>query len=271
VSQETLTQRHLRTCPRDAAGRLVPHRCRGGWHFIIDAGHKPDGKRKQIHRGGFATKRDAQAALTVGIARQNAGLAQIHGLRVEYLQSWLASKRKLRENTRVGYRTHVRKYLVPALGQLRLTDLRPHHIDELYSDLISGKYEGASPATVHHIHRTLRSALNTAVKRRQIPWNPALHVDLPEHSHAQTEVWTPKELSLFLEAIGDERLYALFHVMAFTGCAAARPWACTGATSTWTVPTSPWCGRSPTPVQARSLVRQRPRPAAGSSRWTPAR
>lgn len=63
----------------------------------------------------------------------------------------------------------------------------------------------------------MRSALNTAVKRRLIDWNPALSVELPEHHRTQTDVWTGEQLAMFLAAIADERLYALFHLIAFTG------------------------------------------------------
>jgi len=211
-------QRHLLSCPRDADGRLRSHRCRGPWHFIVDAGRRPDGSRRQLHRGGFATKREAQTALDDELARQNAGLAQVHSLTVEqYLTAWLDGKRKLRDTTRRNYSTHLRLYLVPALGRTRLADLRPDHIDQLYNDLLSGRYVGATVVTVQHVHRTLRAALNAAVKRRMIPWNPALHVELPEHHRAETEVWSGGDLSRFLDAIADERLYALFHLIGFTG------------------------------------------------------
>jgi hypothetical protein len=38
-------------------------------------------------------------------------------------------------------------------------------VDRLYGDLAAGRFTGAGPATVDHVHRTLRSALNTAVRR----------------------------------------------------------------------------------------------------------
>jgi integrase len=218
MSQGTVAQRHSRKCPRDPSGQFRPHRCRGQWFFIVDAGRKPDGRRRQVHRGGFATKREAQTALEQELARQKAGLAELHSLTVEqYLRSWLVSKRKLRDTTRRNYATHLRLYLVPALGRIRLMDLRPDHVDDLYGDLLSGRYVGATAATVQHVHRTLRSALNTAVKRRLIPWNPALFVEVPEHHRARTRVWTAEDLASFLGAIFDERLYALFHLLSFTG------------------------------------------------------
>ncbi|MCI2238080.1 site-specific integrase [Kineococcus sp. TRM81007] len=134
-----------------------------------------------------------------------------------FLDDWLRGKRNLRDTTRRNYETHVRRYLTPALGHYRLDALRADHIDTLYNDLMNGRYTGTGTATVHHVHRTLRSALNTALKRRLIQWNPALQVELPEHRRAETTVWEPQQIAGFLDACSHHRLYALFHVLTFTG------------------------------------------------------
>ncbi len=218
MTQGTVYQRHTLSCPRDASGRLAPHRCRGSWGYVVDAGRRPDGRRRQSPRTGVPTKKEAQAAREADVARQRGGLAAAHSLTVgEYLQTWLAGKRQLRPTTRRNYQTHIRRYLQPALGPVRLAELTPEHIDRLYSDLIDGRYVGATPATVQHVHRTLRSALNTAVRRRLVAWNPALHVDLPEHRRARGSVWEPAQVGAFLDFTREHRLYALFHLIAFTG------------------------------------------------------
>lgn len=218
MRQGAVYQRHLRSCPRDADGLLVPHRCRGTWAYALEAGRRPDGSRRQITKAGFPSKREAQAALREVLAREQAGLADIQGLTVaDYLSTWLTGKRRLRDTTRRNYATHIRRYLGPGIGNLKLAELRPHHIDDLYSDLIDGRYTGAGAAIVHHVHRTLRSALNTAVKRRLIPWNPVLHVELPERHRTPPAVWTPEDVGRFLAATSSHRLYALFHLVAFTG------------------------------------------------------
>ncbi len=207
MREGSISQRHLRSCPRDESGGLLPHRCRGNWGFTIEGPRGGDGKRRQLHRGGFRSKRDAQAALAEELALQRAGLADVRGLTVAaYLEQWLAGKRRLRATTRRNYATHLRRYLSPGIGGLRLSDLRPHHIDAFYGDLLAGRYAGATAATVHHVHRTLRSALNTAVKRRLIPWNPAQHVELPEHQRPRSSVWTADDLRLFLDSCVDDRL-----------------------------------------------------------------
>lgn len=50
-----------------------------------------------------------------------------------------------------------------------------------------------------------------------IPWNPALHVELPSADKPSTGVWTPEQLGAFLDYIAEDRLYAFFHLVALLG------------------------------------------------------
>lgn len=194
----------------------MEHRCRGPWSYYLLIGRDEVGKRRQVTRSGFATKHAAQAALRDLLAREDAEIAELHRLTVSaYLKQWLDSKRKIRPTTRRGYESHVRLYLGPHLGRVMLAELRPHHLDAMYAALAKGT--DRSPATVHRVHATLRSALNAALKRRLIPWNPALHVELPSAGRPETSVWTPEQLGHFLDEIVSHRLSALFHLVALAG------------------------------------------------------
>jgi integrase len=218
VRRGSVFQRHKTSCPKDPEGGYLEHKCRGPWSYYLLAGRRADGKRRQITRGGFATKREAEHALQEALAREEAGVADVHGLTVgAFLREWLEAKRALRDTTRRGYEIHLRLYLEPIIGAMRLADLRPHHIDMLYGDLLATPNNHVTPSTIRSLHATLRSALNTAVKRRLIPWNPAQHVELPPRTRPTTQVWTPEQLGSFLDSIADHRLYAFFHLVAFAG------------------------------------------------------
>ena len=94
------------------------------------------------------------------------------------------------------------------------------------------------PATLHRIRATLRKALNDAIRQQLISTNPAVHVELPsgrrpkpvvwtaEHvtRWAQTGqvpspvmVWTPEQTGRFLDFAADDRLYPIYHLIAFRG------------------------------------------------------
>jgi integrase len=198
---------------------LLPHRCKGTWGFVLDKAARADGTRRQLTRSGFDSRREAQAALDEELARERSGLAEIHKLTVgRYLTDWLTAKRSLRPTTRRNYTGHLERYLIPGLGGVRLQELRPDHIDVLYEEMLTGKLgDTASEATVQHVHRTLRSALNTAVRRRLIGWSPAEHIELPQHRRPKTQVWSPPDIARFLEATKDDQFGPVFRLILFTG------------------------------------------------------
>ncbi len=94
------------------------------------------------------------------------------------------------------------------------------------------------PATKQRIRATLRTALNGAIRRQLITFNPAKHVELAsgkrpkavlwtdQHVRRWQEtgekpsgvmVWTPAQLGAFLDAAEGHRLYAFYHLIAFRG------------------------------------------------------
>lgn len=213
----TVWQRHTRTCPRGADGKLVEHRCRGPWGYTVDAGRHPDGRRRQATKSGFTTRREAREALAEHASKLKFGLNQERRLTVStYLDEWLEAKRNLRMTTRSNYHYHLEKYLKPGLGHIPLTDLRVEHIDAFYTSLLHSR-GGSATAIIQTLHRTLRSALNTAARRRLIQWNPATLVELPTHHRKRSEVWDADQVAQFLEAARSERLYPVYYLLLFTG------------------------------------------------------
>ena len=67
------------------------------------------------------------------------------------------------------------------------------------------------------VHAALRSALNTAVKRRLIPYNPAEHIELAPENPKRPKPWTLDQCRAFLDHIADDRLAALYHLYLVTG------------------------------------------------------
>jgi integrase len=94
------------------------------------------------------------------------------------------------------------------------------------------------PATKLEIRNTLRSALNFAIRRQYLTFNPAAFVELETvrrpkgmlwtaervarweatgEKPSRVMVWTPAQLGAFLDQAEGHRLYALFHVVAHHG------------------------------------------------------
>ncbi len=80
----------------------------------------------------------------------------------EYLEHWLSVARAgLRHNTWMGYCQSVQKHIVPFVGDVRLADLRPDHVQRLYSDRLAA---GVGAGAVRSSHKVLHRALGQAVR-----------------------------------------------------------------------------------------------------------
>lgn len=205
-------------CPveRNTKGeRLACKKAHGSWSFIADA-PAAAGKRRQIKCGGFSTKKAAEKALAELVDSASKGtLADDQQLTVKaYLTSWIADKQRLgmRPTTARSYKQHIDSYIDPAIGSMRLKDVRPIHIDQVLAGV------KASPATVRRVHATVRSAFATAKRRRLISFNPAIDVELPSASRPKVKPWEPVELGKFLDSIAPDDFGALFETVAATGC-----------------------------------------------------
>ncbi|MEV8307235.1 site-specific integrase [Streptomyces flavidovirens] len=105
------------------------------------------------------------------------------------------------------------------------------------------------PATRLHVKATLRAALNDAIGQQIITFNPAAHVEIDpvrkpkalvwtDERVAKWEqtgekpspvmVWTPRQTGAFLDFVAEDRLYAMWHLIAFRGLrrgeACGQPW-----------------------------------------------
>lgn len=105
------------------------------------------------------------------------------------------------------------------------------------------------PSTRQHIKATLRAALNDAIGRQIITFNPAAHVEIDPvrkpkalvwtdervarwqqtgEKPSPVMVWTPEPTGAFLDFVAEDRLYAMWHLIAFRGLrrgeACGRPW-----------------------------------------------
>ncbi len=204
----------LRACPR-----LGKERGHGSWFYRADVGRDATtGRRREQRKGGFATKAEADAALARVLAAVSTGEHRHDGRQTVgvFLTEWLDRRiaAGLRPSSQQTYRAHVEQDLVPALGTVRLGDLRPGHVDRLIRDL---RTAGRGATTIRRVHATLSSALTSARRARLITHNPAADVDLPALPRQKVRPWEPEELAAFLDAASAHRLGGLYEFMAFTG------------------------------------------------------
>jgi integrase len=159
----------------------------------------------------------------------------------EWLETWLAGKRRTRRASAVrSYEMHVRVWIVPAIGHLPLERLSAAHVEEVFArierfnaEIERQRAEGraliqiegdlrAQPritgsSTRRRIYATLRAALNDAVRKRQLAWNPCQGVELDPEDPAPRQRWTPAEAARFISATATDPLGLMFRIAVLRG------------------------------------------------------
>lgn len=192
----------------------------GTWSLVVDV-PGVGGKRKQLRRRGFATKKDAQAALVKlsGDMQRGTFVRPTKDRFGAYLETWLAGLPAAgrRPTTVAGYRSALGAHVIPALGDIELQALRATDLDALYSRLLA---KGLSMATVRKLHVVIGKALADATKKGIITINVARVASPPSASSAKApemSFWTPTELRSFLASIEQHRMYPVFRLASMSG------------------------------------------------------
>ena len=133
---------------------------------------KADGKRRQISKGPFRRKAEAEAWLKDELKRRQDGRATMPGrfTVAEVLDQWLAAiEPRVVQSTLSEYRRQVEYRLKPYLGEIYVQDLGPDHIQLMLEDLRqpgsdrrSHKPKALSETTLQHTLQALRTALEWA-------------------------------------------------------------------------------------------------------------
>ncbi len=195
----------------------------GSWAFRVDGGFHPEtGKRRQILRQGFATKKQAEAALgeVLQAAAKNTVVAKSSMRLGEYLEEWLAGQRtQLRETTLRSYEIAIRR-IAKRIGRVKLQALTPLQIEKFYADALAEGGKGGdrlAPKTVRNTHVVLRKALADAERLGLVPRNAAAAARAPTARRPEFETWSSDELKEFFASIRDDRLSGAFVLLATTG------------------------------------------------------
>jgi len=178
----------------------------GKWHGRVTVGVRDDGKpdRRHVER---KTEGEVIRAVRELEKQRDGGKVRKPGKRWT-VKAWLAhwveniAEPVVSVNTIAGYRVAVRVHLTPGLGAHRLDKLEPEHVEKFYAKM---KANGSKPATVHQVHRTLRTALNEAVRRRHITENPVCLAKPPRLVEDEVEPYTLDEITRLLKAAANRR------------------------------------------------------------------
>lgn len=96
----------------------------------------------------------------------------------------------------------MRKHLISGIGAHWLDRLEPEHLEKLYAKM---QRNGLAAGTAHHVHRTIRNALNEAVRRGHLGRNPVLLAKAPKLTDEEPEPYTIEEVQRLLKVASEQR------------------------------------------------------------------
>ena len=186
-----------------------------------------DGKRRQVTKGPFGRKADAERWLQdeLQLTREGRPTLPSNITVAELLDEWLdVRKPALEPSTFAEYKRYVERRLTPHIGHHKVKDLRPGHVARMFDALRQpganrrGKEQrGLSETSIQHTHAALSNAIDYAIRQRLIAHNVMADVDRPKRQRTRMRVWSAGQLTRFLDSVESDRLHPVLRLASHTG------------------------------------------------------
>lgn len=134
----------------------------------------------------------------------------------------LKEQRGVKHSTLTRYKELTNR-IYPVLGHIKMRDIRPDHLNRLYSDLgkngVNKRGGKLSNKTILEHHRLIHTVLEQAVKEGLIPLNPADRVELPKAERKEVNYFQADEVKAIAEALQAEPIkwQTITHLLLITG------------------------------------------------------
>lgn len=179
-----------------------------------DLNGKRHQRRKQFDRAGDAN--DFAKALDLGKPYDACQMTV-----AQWLNDWFNSyASKLEASTQPNYRRIIERWTA-YLGNVRLCDLKPSHIDKFYSALSDPAHplsdKPLSPSTVQRHHAVMHRAMEFAVRDGLIASNPLSRVERPKSSRQPLDLPPMPNVQAHLDALADTPFYLPVALALITG------------------------------------------------------
>ncbi|MFD3511886.1 tyrosine-type recombinase/integrase [Streptomyces sp. NPDC058657] len=132
----------------------------GSWYYYVKLPDGPRGERRRPRKGGFVTQKDAQTAAQKLWDIESAGVDTSSKETVaEYLHRWHRKRVDLKRGTSDDYKDYIDRVFIPALGHLKLIDLRTEHIQAMFEDIWAyNEVKAANRLTAQHAEAEAKAA-----------------------------------------------------------------------------------------------------------------
>jgi integrase len=197
----------------------------GTWCAVLTLGLNPrTGKQKRKFYYGRTQKEVKEKLARAQVEIQNGTFVDNHKITVgEWLNRWLEeyARPHIRPATWKSYEENIRLHINPAIGHIKLKDLKSSDLQRHYNDKFrNGRVDGTgglSARSVQLIHAPIHAALKQAMNEGLIMRNVSEATKLPRGEKKDIKVLTPDEQGNFLTVLSNDRLGIVFLVDLGTG------------------------------------------------------
>lgn len=206
----------------------LKQRSKGSWTIWLELERDPvTNKRRQKTLTVRGTKKQAEAKLAELEHELNTG-TYVSPSKIsvtDFLHQWLETyvSSNCRRSTYERYKSVINTHLIPDLGTIALSDLKPAHIQSHYAKSLhegrkrTGTSAGLSAWTVRKHHVILREALSHALKWGLVGKNVALAVDPPKPPKSEAHALDGEAAQCILVAALGTIWHPIFHLALYTG------------------------------------------------------
>lgn len=213
-----------------ASSGWVEERGTGRWRLNVNCGSSEDGSRKVIRETVKAKNRDAAIKLLgklIDRIEKGEYIEKSKQTFKAFVEKWLKSyaEKNLAPKTLYRYKQLLDSRILPALGHLKVDQIKPMHLMEFYSNLTEDgiredkRKGGLSERTILHHHRLISAILQDAVEWQVIPANPASRVSPPKVHKKHGGFYDEEQTKALMAAVETEKIKhkVLIYLAVFCG------------------------------------------------------
>jgi integrase len=188
------------------------------YEFRLSLGRDEQGKRRQVFRGGFKKKADAEAEMVRILQEYNEGtyLEPSKQPFSDFMKKWfdLSYRKSVEETTANAIWYTVQNHLIPYFKNIPISHVSPRLIDQFYTDKLD---HGFSPKYIREFHNLLNRAFSQAIKWSFLKENPVSKATPPKIKSKEVHPWTQEQAEKFLDLVKFTENEAFYIIAIFTG------------------------------------------------------
>ena len=203
---------------RGAGEGSIVKRSDGRWMGVVTVGRNSGGTQKRRCFYG-KTRKEAADKINTCLKQLGSGTyidtASSPTLE-EWLKTWLFTYKKnaVRATTFEQYETVLRVHAIPALGDIKVAELKSYEVQQLYNQMLEN---GLSPRSIQLLNVILHGALKQALKCGLVSQNVCDAVELPKARRREMRVLTREEQDKLISVFEEDRYGGAYLFSLFTG------------------------------------------------------